>query len=93
MHTLIRFVATILVLLVAQSGFARAGCYYPDGSVSEKDAPCGNAADGVACCPLGWSCVSNGLCWLDAESYYGRYTCSDRTWASDGCPSFCLGGL
>ncbi|KAF2217555.1 hypothetical protein CERZMDRAFT_80282 [Cercospora zeae-maydis SCOH1-5] len=61
-------------------------CYYPNGDVARTDASC--FSDGGACCPLGWECLSNGLCYLENEDYYGRYTCTDRSWGGD-CPQYC----
>ncbi|KAM0805018.1 hypothetical protein BDR22DRAFT_885108 [Usnea florida] len=63
-------------------------CYYPNGDVSTTDYPCSSEGEGL-CCPLNWQCLSNGLCYLENEQYYGRYTCTDKTWASSGCPGIC----
>ena len=63
-------------------------CYYPNGDVSKTDAPC-SSAEGAACCPLNWQCLDNGLCYLDSEKYFGRYTCTDKSWKSSACPGFC----
>lgn len=63
-----------------------AQCFYPNGDPSkEDDIPCGSKG-AVACCPLNWSCQANGLCYLQNEHYYGRYTCTDKSWKSPGCP-------
>ncbi|CAK1363249.1 unnamed protein product [Cercospora beticola] len=61
-------------------------CYYPNGDVARTDASC--SSDGGACCPLNWECLSNGLCYLENADYYGRYTCTDRSWGGD-CPQYC----
>ncbi|MCJ1253676.1 hypothetical protein MMC24_001488 [Lignoscripta atroalba] len=64
-------------------------CYYPNGDLSTQgDAPCSDEP-GSACCPLNWECLSNGLCYLENADYYGRYTCTDQTWQSPGCPNIC----
>ncbi|OCK74342.1 hypothetical protein K432DRAFT_430072 [Lepidopterella palustris CBS 459.81] len=62
-------------------------CYYPNGdlSPSTNDFPC-STIEGAACCPLNWQCLSNGLCYLENENYYGRYGCTDQTWNSPYCP-------
>ena len=68
-----------------------AKCFYPNGNPSlEDDIPCGSG-DAVACCPLNWICQSNGLCYLENEDYYGRYTCTDKGWGQ-GCPNICTYG-
>jgi hypothetical protein len=41
------------------------------------------------CIRLNWQCMSNGLCYLENELYYGRYTCTDQTWQSPDCPQIC----
>ena len=64
-------------------------CFYPNGDPSkEDDRPC-SSAPGSACCPLNWECLSNGLCYLESAGFYGRYTCTDKTWQSSGCPNLC----
>ena len=77
--------AAIIYLVFLAAG---QNCYYPDGSLStEGDAAC--TSEGGACCPLHWECMSNGLCYLESENYYGRYTCTDQTWQSPDCPQLC----
>ena len=66
-------------------------CYYPNGDISTSDYPCSSDGDGP-CCPFQWQCLSNGLCYLDNAQYYGRYTCTDQTWSSSGCPEICTDG-
>ena len=67
-------------------------CYYPNGDDSKQDdIPCGEG-DGVACCPENWECLGNGVCHLAAQNYYSRFTCTDKSWQSDGCPKFCTEG-
>ncbi|MCJ1394996.1 hypothetical protein MMC18_007877 [Xylographa bjoerkii] len=66
-------------------------CFYPNGDLStEGDGPC-SSEPGSACCPLNWECLSNGLCYNPDPSlqWYGRYTCTDRTWQSSNCPQIC----
>ena len=67
-------------------------CYYPNGNPSSGDIPCSSSGDGP-CCPLNWSCESNGLCYLANAGYYGRYTCTDQTWDSPNCPQICTYGM
>lgn len=67
-------------------------CYYPNGDPSKSDdQPCSSNGHS-ACCPLNWECLSNGLCYLENEGYFGRYTCTDQSWQSEGCPNICTQG-
>ncbi|KAI6803382.1 hypothetical protein KC361_g766 [Hortaea werneckii] len=80
--------ATFTPLLVRE---ARAqSCYYPNGDLAEGMAAC--SADGGACCPFQWECLSNGLCYLGNADYYGRYTCTDQSWSNSTCPGLCTQG-
>lgn len=80
----------ILLLLLPRIVLGQT-CYYPNGDVSTSDFPCSSEVDGL-CCPLNWQCLSNGLCYLDNAQYFGRYTCTDRTWSAPGCPEICTDG-
>ncbi|KAI4090934.1 MAG: hypothetical protein LQ344_004462 [Seirophora lacunosa] len=86
------FHSTRTILLAAFSSIqalvAAQNCYYPNGDLSTTDAPC-SSAEGAACCPLDWQCLDNGLCYLDNQKYFGRYTCTDKSWQSSACPGFC----
>lgn len=77
---------SLAILLLVLGGNAQ-DCYYPNGGVSPNDAPC--SADGGACCPFNWQCLSNGLCFLEAEGYYERHSCTDQTWEDEKCPQIC----
>ncbi|KAF2629170.1 hypothetical protein BU25DRAFT_309024, partial [Macroventuria anomochaeta] len=48
--------------------------------------PC-STAEGSACCPDNWICLDNGLCHYPVHNLYERYSCTDKTWNSPGCPS------
>lgn len=83
-----------LVLSLCSLVFSVQGqtCYYPNGNASTStDFPCSLEADSP-CCPQGWQCLSNGLCYLENENYLGRYTCTDQTWQSSACPQICTYG-
>ena len=82
--------ASCCILILPRIVYAQT-CYYPNGDISTSDYPCSSDVDGL-CCPLNWQCLSNGLCYLDNEQYYGRYTCTDRTWSAIGCPEICTDG-
>ncbi|KAF4545218.1 uncharacterized protein LTHEOB_5629 [Lasiodiplodia theobromae] len=80
--------ATLFLLAVRAANT----CYYPDGSVADKDIPCSSSSSGAACCPQGWQCLDDGICHFDEEDWITRYTCTDRSWDSAACPQYCLGG-
>lgn len=75
----------IIFAVLRHKAFAQQ-CYYPNGDISTVDAPC---PDSDLCCPLNWECLSNKLCYDPTNDYYERRTCTDSTWNSDNCPSFC----
>ncbi|KAK4498872.1 hypothetical protein PRZ48_009382 [Zasmidium cellare] len=66
-------------------------CYFPSGALAPDSSPCSPTNSTSLCCPLNWECLSNGLCYLDAEDYYGRYSCTDQEWG-EGCPGWCTSG-
>ena len=74
------FFALSLILISPQLAQGQQ-CYYPNGNLSPNDVPC-SSESGSACCPNGWECLSNGLCYLPNEAYLGRYTCTDSNWQS-----------
>lgn len=86
-HNYLRLVCAALLLHFSTQA-AGQNCYYPNGDVAEGMAAC--TSEGGTCCPLNWSCLSNGLCYLENADYFGRYTCTDQDWASDSqCPNYC----
>ncbi|GAB1738783.1 hypothetical protein NU219Hw_g3573t1 [Hortaea werneckii] len=82
------WLATLNSILAHQ--VAAQSCYYPNGDLAEGMAAC--SADGGACCPFQWECLSNGLCYLGNADYYGRYTCTDQSWSNSTCPGLCTQG-
>lgn len=81
------------LLLFALLAFASdQQCYYPNGKAAEggsKDIPCENGSN--VCCPQGWVCSSNWLCYNPTEDWWGRYTCTDQAWGLS-CPNVCKTG-
>ncbi|OAL54138.1 hypothetical protein IQ07DRAFT_584720 [Pyrenochaeta sp. DS3sAY3a] len=77
-----------LVVVAALTAYAAGQqCYYPNGRTApDTEKPC-SSAEGSACCPDLWQCLDNGLCHYPKENLYGRYSCTDQTWNSPGCPS------
>lgn len=71
-------------------------CYFPDGSVADRDTPCNSNATnyGVsACCAHMDICLDNHLCLAQSgEEVITRGTCTDRTWQSSGCSQYCADG-
>ena len=92
MSLLYKSLSSALVLFAVLHFQSAAGqnCYYPNGDLSTGDGAC--SSDGGACCPFNWECLSNGLCYLENAGYFGRYTCTDRTWQSGSCSQFCTQG-
>lgn len=89
-----------LVAATFQSVSGEAACYYPNGDLNPDDVPCNPSTDFSACCGRGWTCLSNGVCMLGQDSSVGsisrvgstyRTSCTDRTWNSTECPTFCKG--
>lgn len=76
-----------LLSLLQLSPPTAAQCYYPNGAINTVDGACPNSD---LCCPLGWQCLSNGLCQLPgSDPVLERHTCTDETWSSSECPNFC----
>jgi len=88
MKSLLRTLTTLaLCTSLHVNGGAAQNCYYPNGDLAQGDGAC--SSNGGACCPYQWECLSNGLCYLENAGFYGRYTCTDQTWQSSGCPQIC----
>ena len=88
-----------LVLLLAPQ-LASATCYWqnstlaPDDpySIAPDDTACFPDQDNSPCCGTGWTCLSDGVCFIreDETDFYYRGTCTDRTWDSQQCPGWCF---
>ena len=87
----------VCLLLISTPYYVRATYYYPDGvTVAAGDFPCTPDGDS-ACCGDGFVCLSNNICMATGnevlkagQSLYVRGSCTDRTWKSRNCPSFCI---
>src|ERR1700712_3184783 len=83
------------IALYAYSALAASICYMPNGLVNTQnsDKPCNASAPVSACCGDTASCLSNGMCKLEATEdtgiSYARGTCTDKTWNSPACPPMC----
>lgn len=73
-----------------------ASCYYPDGTYVPADRPCiGNGSQESFCCGLGFTCLSDKVCYTGNQSVLGyqtylRGSCNDQSFRSSACPQFCL---
>src|SRR5947207_8279824 len=84
----------VIVLSLAQYISATISpCFWPDGTLANPDVPCSAGPDPTFCCHSTHTCLSNKLCLVpDVNSGVGRYkrgTCTDPTWGSSACTSFC----
>lgn len=81
------------VALALVQGALSQTCYYPNGAEAKGEKPCASG-DGSACCPDKWACLDNGLCYYEPDNLYGRYSCTDKDWKAEGCPSnLCTYGM
>jgi hypothetical protein len=91
------FAALITVLVVCTGCVAEKQCYSPNGTLA-GNTPCFPNADVSFCCGTGWVCTTNLLCVTPVIDLAGNYshlqrgTCTDPSWNSAACPSFCRGG-
>ena len=68
-------------------------CYWPNGNEASGDTPCSTTSSdqASACCSPNGACISNGLC-FNADMTLNRGSCTDQTWKSKGCASWCQDG-
>ncbi|KAF2669406.1 hypothetical protein BT63DRAFT_479255 [Microthyrium microscopicum] len=82
-----------LAIAVALMRLASASqCYYPDGTAPTDYTYRACTSGGVSSCCIpgeGDQCLSNGLCFWPAGNYAFRGACTDQTWNSGNCTSFC----
>lgn len=91
---------TLATLLIAFPflPFCAGICYFPDQqTIAQQNFPCRGGSDDSPCCGTSYACVSNGLCMKSNDTFdvnsaeYVRGSCTDKTWRSAACPSFCIG--
>ncbi|KAI5466744.1 hypothetical protein BGZ63DRAFT_398379 [Mariannaea sp. PMI_226] len=82
---------TLLSSYLQFSSADRRKCYYPNGDEAVNDRPCNPNLDQSACCgsSSGSACSTNLLC-IDGNGGFIRGSCTDKTWGSEFCPSYCL---
>ncbi|KAI1620716.1 hypothetical protein EDD37DRAFT_167713 [Exophiala viscosa] len=93
-------VAVLSIVFLLAPRVAWATCYWqnstlaPDSqySIAQDDTACFPDQDNSPCCGTGWTCMSDGVCYIEqeGESFYYRGTCTDRTWDSQQCPGWCF---
>jgi hypothetical protein len=85
----------ISIALYACTALTASICYLPNGQLNTigNDKPCNASAPVSACCGDTASCLSNGMCKIEATEdtgiSYARGTCTDKTWNSPACPPMC----
>jgi hypothetical protein len=69
-------------------------CYWPDGSQVTQNqtdlyhyTPCFEGDS--QCCAIGEVCMTNGLCFGGIEGQVYRGACTDQTYRTANCPTFC----
>ncbi|KAF4459501.1 hypothetical protein FALBO_13740 [Fusarium albosuccineum] len=88
---------SIIIFLAALAVPVHSICHYPSGRAS-TDVPCNDNDEESACCGPGMVYLSNRVCMASGndlqsphvKSTYVRGTCTDKTWRSGNCPSFCI---
>ncbi|KAM0800205.1 hypothetical protein BDR22DRAFT_821695 [Usnea florida] len=86
------FVALSICFLLKATTIRAQACYFPDGSISTRDAPCrASSPDQPSpCCAATDVCLDNALCLAQSGSEsISRGTCTDETWRSSECPQYC----
>ena len=71
-------------------------CYFPDGSVGDRDTPCKASSRGQAsaCCAWFDICLDNSLCLSQVDNeVVTRGTCTDQKWQNDQCTKYCQDGM
>ncbi|EXJ95708.1 hypothetical protein A1O1_00831 [Capronia coronata CBS 617.96] len=100
MQTLPPLTSLFSTALVLLPQLVSATCYWqnstlaPDDpySIAPDDTACFPDQENSPCCGTGWTCLSDGVCYIEQgdSSFYYRGTCTDRTWDSQQCPGWCF---
>lgn len=64
-------------------------CYWPDGTRSLTTFPCRYYPEDSICCSLGWACMVEGFCYLNATGIAERQARTARDWDGSNCPLIC----
>ena len=72
----------------------QSACYNPDGSLAQGNFPCFLDQENSPCCGSNTICEDSGLCKVEDSTGVSdliRGTCTDSTWDSAECPTYCMG--
>lgn len=89
----------LVVLLHISCTLSTSICYNRNSVQVDGWLPCAPDVDNGPCCPLGWICLSNGLCQPTPSSLnhhdisYFRPHCTDPSWNTTSCFSGCNSGM
>ncbi|KAG6182938.1 hypothetical protein E4U27_001586 [Claviceps purpurea] len=86
--------SSLLTLLCLVAASLAQDCYWPAGGSGAKLLACGTTAADTshsACCYKDHYCLSNGLCFEPASMTMYRGGCTDKTFKSPSCASYCYG--
>lgn len=83
-----RHLALVIVLFFGTSTRAT-DCFLPNGQIAYGDVPC--SSDAVSTCCNG-ACLANGLCFNPSINLLSRSSCTDSTWTSSSCTTYCKTG-
>lgn len=92
-----RLVLVTGILSILLNSRVSASCYYPNGDLSPNDTPCQDDTENSLCCGQGYACLTNHICQAtgdelqkDGATEFVRGGCTDKTFRSSSCPSFCI---
>ncbi|TAQ90344.1 hypothetical protein B7494_g1319 [Chlorociboria aeruginascens] len=94
-HLVFALPTPILLLILSHPNLSTADyqtCYNPDGSANTDGLiPCNSTLPNSACCGFLDSCTATGICLGSAGLPY-RGGCTDPTWSSTICSTWCMTG-
>lgn len=87
----------LLLSILSNCLNAQQSCYLPDGSwdggSETSPQPCNLLAGTSHCCGFPQVCLSNGYCYDPGAMSIYRSSCTDQTWKSTACPTYCNDGM
>lgn len=91
------FFAQALLFSTLSSCLNAQRCYLPngdwDGGSEDSAQPCNTEAEFSHCCGTEAICLSNGYCYDPSSVSIYRSSCTDKTWQSTACPTYCNDGM
>jgi hypothetical protein len=94
---MLRLLTVCLFITVIATKAQAWTCWLPDGKSFDNVGmiPCNSTledtTEGSACCDPRDACTTSGMC-LGESGYTYRGGCTDSTFTSSNCPSYCLTG-